>query len=73
MLTYGYNAEVFSRTKTVANISDFANGLLAAIKYKKGEDMEDIGIGKVGSALSGFRRHTLMQSHRYRSYLWLIR
>lgn len=47
VLTFGYNAEVLSRTKTKANISDFAKGLLAAMKYEKNGAMEDLGIGKV--------------------------
>lgn len=47
VLTFGYNAEVLSKTKTKANISDFAKGLLAAMKYQKNGAMEDLGIGKV--------------------------
>ena len=47
VLTFGYNAEVASKSKTKVNISDFAKGLLAAMKYEKDREMEDLGIGKV--------------------------
>ncbi|KAL9611265.1 MAG: hypothetical protein Q9167_004091 [Letrouitia subvulpina] len=47
VLTFGYNAEVLSKTKTKANISDFAKGLLAAMKFEKNKAMEDLGIGEV--------------------------
>ncbi|KAL6714385.1 hypothetical protein ACLMJK_007808 [Lecanora helva] len=46
VLTFGYNAEVLSKTKTKANISDFAKSLLAAMKFEKDAEMEDLGIGK---------------------------
>ena len=45
--TFGYNAAILSKSKTKANISDFAKSLLAAIKYEKDEGMNDLGIGKV--------------------------
>jgi len=47
VLTFGYNSEVLSKTKTKANISDFAKSLLAAMKYEKNGTMEDLGIGRV--------------------------
>ncbi len=47
VLTFGYNAGVSSKTKTKVNISDFAKGLLAAMKYGKDRGMRDLGIGKV--------------------------
>ncbi|KAI4158780.1 MAG: hypothetical protein LQ342_007127 [Letrouitia transgressa] len=47
VLTFGYNAEVLSKTKTKANISDFAKGLLAAMKFEKNEAMENLGVGEV--------------------------
>ena len=47
VLTFGYNAEVLSKTKTKANISDFAKSLLAGMKFEKNAAMEDLGIGNV--------------------------
>ena len=47
ILTFGYNAEVLSKTRTKANISDFAKSLLASMKYERSGSLKEVEIGKV--------------------------
>ena len=49
ILTFGYNAEVLSKTRTKANISDFAKSLLASMKYERSGSLKDVEIGKVSN------------------------
>ena len=56
ILTYGYNARFRSGGPQNMNIGDFAKDLLFEMKYGKGGDTEDLGIGKV--------RPLLYLSHR---------
>ena len=52
LLSFGYDAAIISRTKTVSTVSDFAKSLLAELKYGKDDAMEDLGIGKARSLAS---------------------
>ena len=46
ILSFGYDASILSRTQTIADIVDFAKGLLAETKYAKGSAMESLEIGR---------------------------
>lgn len=49
IFSFGYNAHFTSSgPNSIANISDFAKSLLFAMKFGKGKDGEDLGIGSVG-------------------------
>lgn len=47
VLTFGYNARFRSGGPQNMNITDFAKDLLFGMKFGKGTDTEDLGIGKV--------------------------
>ncbi len=47
ILTFGYNARFRSGGPQNMNIADFAKDLLFGLKFGKGADTEDLGIGKV--------------------------
>ena len=53
VLTFGYDAGILSRTKTVSSISDFAKTLLSEMKHGKNNSMEDLNIGNVSHSLLG--------------------
>ena len=57
ILTFGYNARFRSGGPQNMNIADFAKDLLFEMKFGKGGDAEDLGVGKVRALL--YHNHRL--------------
>ena len=47
ILSFGYDAGILSRDKTISNVSDFAKSLLTGMEYGKDSAMNELGVGKV--------------------------